>query len=58
MIPTFEDFLYPFLLMLKDGEVSNKDMKEKLVAYFKLTEDDLAQTTQGGNTTQVADRIG
>lgn len=58
MIPTFEEFLYPFLLMLKDGEVSNKDMKEKLVAHFKLTEDDLAQTTQGGNTTQVADRIG
>ena len=58
MIPTFEEFLYPFLLILKDGEISNKDMKEKLVTHFHLTEDDLAQTTQGGNTTQVADRIG
>ena len=58
MIPTFEEFLYPFLLMLKDGELSNKDMKKKLVAYFNLTEEDLSQTTQGGNTTQVADRIG
>lgn len=58
MIPTFEEFLYPFLLMLKDGEISNKDMKKKLIAYFSLTEDDLAQRTQGGNATQVNDRIG
>lgn len=58
MIPTFEEFLYPFLLILKDGEISSKEMKEKLVAHFKLTEDDLALTTKGGNTTQVADRIG
>ena len=28
MIPTFEEFLYPFLLMLKDGEISSKDMKQ------------------------------
>ena len=58
MIPTFEEFLYPFLLMLKDGEISSKDMKEKLIAHFNLTEDDIALTTKGGNTTQVADRIG
>ena len=58
MIPTFEEFLYPFLLMLKDGEISSKAMKEKLIAHFKLTEDDIARTTKGGNTTQVADRIG
>lgn len=58
MIPTFEEFLYPFLLMLKDGEISSKAMKEKLIAHFKLTEDDIALTTKGGNTTQVADRIG
>lgn len=58
MIPTFEEFLYPFLLMLKDGEISSKEMKEKLIAHFKLTEDDIALTTKGGNTTQVTDRIG
>ena len=58
MIPTFEDFLYPFLLMLKDGEISSKDMKKKLIAYFNLTEDDVVLTTKGGNTTQVNDRIG
>ena len=58
MIPTFEEFLYPFLLMLKDGEISSKAMKEQLIAHFKLTEDDIALTTKGGNTTQVADRIG
>lgn len=58
MIPTFEEFLYPFLLMLKDGEISSKEMKEKLIAHFKLTEEDVALTTKGGNTTQVTDRIG
>lgn len=58
MIPTFENFLYPFLLMLKDGEISNKEMKNKLIAYFKLTDDDIALTTKGGNRTQLADRIG
>lgn len=58
MIPTFEDFLYPFLLMLKDGEISSRDMKKKLIAYFNLTEDDVVLTTKGGNTTQVNDRIG
>ena len=58
MIPTFEEFLYPFLLMLKDGEISSKEMKEKLIAHFKLTEDDIALTTKGRNTTQVTDRIG
>lgn len=44
--------------MLKDGEISSKDMKEKLIAHFHLTEDDIALTTKGGNTTQVTDRIG
>ena len=58
MIPTFEEFLYPFLLMLKDGEISSKEMKEKLIAHFNLTEEDVALTTKGGNTTQVTDRIG
>lgn len=58
MIPTFEEFLYPFLLMLKDGEISSKEMKEKLIAHFNLTEDDIALPTKGGNTTQVADKIG
>lgn len=58
MIPTFEEFLYPFLLILKEGELSNKEVKEKLIAHFKITDAEAALTTKGGNTTQVADRIG
>lgn len=58
MVPKFEDFLYPFLLILKDGPVSNKEMKEKLINYFKLTEEDIALTTKGGTVSQVSDRIG
>lgn len=58
MIPTFEEFLYPFLLILKEGELSNKEVKKKLIAHFKITDAEAALTTKGGNTTQVADRIG
>lgn len=57
MIPQFEDFLYPFLLSLKDGEVTSKDMKQKMVDYFNLTKADCALMTKGGNNTQLADRL-
>ncbi len=58
MIPTFEKFLYPFLLSLKDGELTVKEMREKITQYFQLTEEDLAVRTKSGNVTQVNDRIG
>lgn len=58
MIPTFEKFLYPFLLSLKDGELTLKEMREKITHYFQLTEEDLAVRTKSGNVTQVNDRIG
>ena len=35
-IPKFEDFLYPFLLQLKDADMSSKDIKEKLIGHFSL----------------------
>lgn len=59
MVPTFEEFLYPFLLTLKDGEqMSHKEVKEKLIAHFNISDADAALTTKGGKTTQVSDRIG
>ena len=58
MVPTFEDFLYPFLLTLKDGELSHKEVKEKLIEHFNISEADAALTTRSGRTTQVSDRIG
>lgn len=37
MIPQFEEFLYPFLLALKDGNLTTKEMKAKMVSHFNLT---------------------
>lgn len=58
MVPTFEKFLYPFLTSLKDGELTIKEMREKITAYFNLSEEDLQVRTKGGRLTQVNDRIG
>lgn len=58
MIPTFEKFLYPFLLSLKDGDLTLKEMREKIANYFDLTEEDKNLRTKSGNTTQFNDRIG
>lgn len=58
MIPKFEKFLYPFLLQLKDKDVSTKEMKNAMVVFFSLTSEDCAQRTKGGSTFQLNDRIG
>ena len=57
-VPIFEDFLYPFLEYLKSGEKSVREMREHIVEYFNLTEEDIQERTRGGNTTKVNDRIG
>lgn len=57
-IPKFEDFLYPFLLQLKDKDVSSKEIKEKLISHFGLTEEDRQLKTKGGSAFQIDDRIG
>ncbi len=56
-LPKFEDFLYPFLLQLKEKSVTKKEMKELLAKYLNLTEEDCNTRTKGGNTTQFNDRI-
>lgn len=58
MVPTFEKFLYPFLLSLKDGELTINQMREKITAFFNFSEEDLQVRTKSGRVTQVNDRIG
>lgn len=58
MIPPFEEFLFPFLSFLKDGNLTTKEMRSKMVDYFNLTADDCATMTKGGKTNQLSDRIG
>lgn len=57
-IPKFEDFLYPFLMQLKDKEVSTKEMKDALIKHFHLTAEDCALKTKSGSVFQLNDRIG
>lgn len=56
-VPKFEKFLYPFLNLVKNQDLSSKDMREALIAHFGLTEADCAIKTKSGATTQVKDRI-
>ncbi|MCQ2327166.1 MAG: restriction endonuclease [Bacteroidales bacterium] len=57
-VPYFEQFLYPFLLSLKDGEQKKDEVKDNIVNYLNLTKEDLQIRTRKGTTTQVLDRIG
>lgn len=56
-LPKFEQFLYPFLLNLKDGDKSKKELREEIVKYFKLTPEDCALMTRAGSRTQIDDRL-
>lgn len=56
-VPKFEEFLYPFLVQIKDRDLSSKDMREALIAHFRLTDADCALKTKSGTNTQVNDRI-
>ncbi len=58
MVPQFEKFLYPFLSFLKDGELTVKEMRERIADYFKLSNEDLQMRTKSGKVTQFNDRIG
>ena len=57
-VPIFENFLYPFLYNLKDGELTLKELREKLISHFDLSIEDIQVKTKSGNTTQFNDRIG
>lgn len=57
MVPLFEEFLYPFLKALKDGDVTSKEMKEYIIKHFSLSKADCALMTKNGSSTQVSDRI-
>lgn len=57
MVPTFEDFLYPFVSFLKDGDLTMQQIRQKTKDFFALTEEDLTETTKSGNVTKVNDRL-
>lgn len=58
MIPKFEQFLYPFIFYLKDGQLSLKDLRLRLKEHFNLSDEDVTLRTKKGTQTQFEDRIG
>ena len=56
-LPIFDDFLYPFLLATNSKDMTVSEMKQYIIDYFNLSEDDCSLRTKSGNTTKVSDRI-
>ena len=54
----FEEFLYSFLVQLKDKDIMTKEMKDALVKHFDLTEEDCSLKTKSDSAFQLNDRIG
>ena len=58
MVPTFDLYIQPFLNCLKGGEEKNlKQLSEELAKYFKLTEEDLAETIAKGSQSRHYNRV-
>jgi restriction system protein len=57
-IPTFQDFLLPFLKHVADGkEHSIKELFDAMAAHFKLSEEDLKQLLPSGKETRFKNRV-
>lgn len=56
-LPIFEEFLYPFLLATSKKDMTLSEMRDYIVDYFHLTDEDCSLRTKSGNTTQVSDRL-
>lgn len=56
-LPIFEDFLYPFLLATGNKDMTISEMRQYIIDYFHLSDDDCNLRTKSGTTTQVVDRL-
>ena len=56
-VPIFENFLYPFLQATNNKDMSVSEMRQYIIDYFHLTDEDCSLRTKRGNSTQVVDRL-
>lgn len=56
-LPIFEEFLYPFLLATSGKDMTVSEMRQYIIDYFHLTDEDCNLRTKSGNSNQVADRL-
>lgn len=58
-IPGYQEFMYPFLQILKDGKEHRlRDLYKKLADYFNLAEEEVAQKLPSGRQTILHNRVG
>ena len=57
-VPSFKEFFKSILIFMSDGELhTNKELREKVIKYFKFNESDLNEKTKGGTINRVEDRV-
>jgi len=57
-VPLFKEFFKPILTFMSDGDNhTNRELREKVVQYFKLNESEINERTGGGKVTRVEDRV-
>jgi len=57
-IPKFEQFLYPFLLQIRDKDKTKDEIKEALIKQFNLSKDECIQKTKSGSTYVIDSHLG
>ena len=54
MVPRFEDFFFPCLLCLSDGNIYTQELlRTYVIDYFKLTHEEANTLIKSGKKTQV-----
>ena len=57
-VPSFKEFFKPILTFMSDGEIhTNKELRQKVIQYFKLNESEINETTGSGKVKRVEDRV-
>ena len=57
-VPSFKEFFKPILIFMSDGELhTNKELREKVIQYFKLNESEINETTGSGKLKRVEVRV-
>lgn len=58
MVPKFEDFFFPCLLCLSDGNIYTQELlRTYVIDYFKLTPEEANTLIKSGKKTQVSDKV-
>jgi len=57
-VPLFKEFFKPILTFMSDGEIhTNKELRQKIIQYYKLNESEINEKTGSGKVTRVEDRV-